>query len=75
MAQEGFSLLTASGDTIARTMTTAIYHLLNNPDLLARLRTELALVMPGPNDQVELQNLESLAWFVSIAQLRSATTG
>jgi len=69
MAQEGFSVLVASGDTIGRTMTTAVYHLLANPHLLARLREELAPVMPGPNDEVELHQLESLTWLVSIARI------
>lgn len=69
MAQEGFSVLVASGDTIARTMTTAVYHLLANPHLLARLREELAPVMPGPNDEVGLQQLECLTWFVSFAHV------
>lgn len=67
MAQEMFSILTASGDTIGRTLTMAVYHLLANPDHLGKLREELASVMPGPNDEVELQQLESLPWLVSFA--------
>lgn len=65
MAQEGFSVLTASGDTIARTLTAAIYHLLANPEYLGRLRDELDSVMPDPNTLVHLQSLENLTWFVS----------
>lgn len=69
MAQEMFSILTASGDTIGRTLTMAVYHLLANPHHLGKLREELASVMPGPNDEVELQQLESLPWLVSFAQV------
>lgn len=65
MAQEGFSVLTASGDTIARTLTAAIYYLLANPEYLGRLRDELDSVMPDPNTLVHLQSLENLTWFVS----------
>lgn len=69
MAQEGFSVLVASGDTIGRTLTTAVYHLLANPDMLGRLREELVAVMPGPYDEVELHQLESLTWLVSFAHI------
>lgn len=69
MAQEGFSVLVASGDTIARTLTTAVYHLLANPHVLGRLREELVTVLPGPNDEVELRQLESLSLLVSLAQI------
>lgn len=69
MAQEGFSVLVASGDTIARTLTTAVYHLLANPHVLGRLREELVTVLPGRNDEVELRQLESLTWLVSLAQI------
>ena len=41
MAQEAFSILTASGDTVARTMTAAMYHLHANPWTLRRLKKEL----------------------------------
>lgn len=69
MAQESFSVLIASGDTIARTLTTAVYHLVANHDLLGRVREELVTIMPGPNDEVELHQLESLTWLVSFAQI------
>ncbi|KAK7697488.1 hypothetical protein SLS64_013500 [Diaporthe eres] len=66
MAQEGFSVLVASGDTIARTLTTAVYHLLANPHVLGRLREELVTVLPGPNDEVELRQLESLSLLTAV---------
>ncbi|KAK2758476.1 cytochrome P450 [Colletotrichum kahawae] len=66
MAQEGFSVLTASGDTIARTLTTAIYHLLANPAYLEQLRDELDSAMPDPNASVHLKSLESLTWFPAV---------
>lgn len=69
MAQEAFTVLTASGDTIARTLTTAVYHLVANPHLLGRLREELTAVMPGPKYEVKLQQLENLTWFVSFTHI------
>lgn len=69
IAKQAFSVLTASGDTIARTPTKGAYHLLANPHFLSRLREELATVMPGPRAGVELRQLESLPWFVRAAQM------
>ncbi|KAF3804593.1 Trichodiene oxygenase [Colletotrichum gloeosporioides] len=66
MAQEGFGVLTASGDTIARTLTTAIYHLIANPEYLGRLRDELDSVMPDPNASTHLKSLENLTWFPAV---------
>ena len=66
MAEEGFSILTASGDTIGRTLTTAVYHLLANPEHVIRLREELASVMPNPMGDPELVQLENLPWLVRL---------
>lgn len=65
MAQEGFTVLTASGDTIGRTLTTAVYHLLSNPNHLAKLKEELRAAMPDSNMDVPLSKLENLPWTVS----------
>lgn len=69
IAKEAFSVLTASGDTTASTLTKGAYHLLANPQPLSRLREELATIMPGPRADVESRQLESLPWFVSAAQM------
>lgn len=66
MAQEGFSVLTASGDTIARTITTTLYHLLSNPPYLAKLRQELISVIPNPTTDVDLDKLENLPYFTAV---------
>lgn len=70
LEQEAFTILTASGDTTGRNMTTALYHLLANPAHLARLRDELRGVMmpnnsPG-DDDVDVTRLEELPWFTAV---------
>ncbi|KAL0778599.1 hypothetical protein CaCOL14_004857 [Colletotrichum acutatum] len=69
MAQESFTVLTASGDTIGRTPTTAVYHLLSDPNQLAKLKEELRAVMPDSSMDVPLRKLESLPWIVICSQV------
>ncbi|KAF2467747.1 cytochrome P450 [Lindgomyces ingoldianus] len=66
MAQEGFSILSASGDTIARSMTAAMYHLHANPPVLKRLKEELKQAMPNPYAHVDLATLEALPWLTAV---------
>lgn len=66
IAQEGFVVLVAGGETTARVLTTATYHLLANRETaLLRLKEELASVMPEPDTQVDVKSLEQLPWLVS----------
>ncbi|KAL8929508.1 MAG: hypothetical protein Q9208_001177 [Pyrenodesmia sp. 3 TL-2023] len=65
IAQEGFILMSAGGETTARTLTTAIYHLLASAgDALCALKTELATVMEYPDSRPNLSVLEQLPWLV-----------
>ena len=65
MGQEAFSIVAAGGETVARTLTTATYHLLSNPAMLERLRNELREVQPDPRVLPGVQKLEQLPWLVS----------
>ena len=59
IAQEGFVVLIAGGETIAQVLTSATFHLLTNKSTaLAKLKIELANVMLDPNTRVELSVLE-----------------
>ncbi|KAF2121054.1 cytochrome P450 [Lophiotrema nucula] len=66
MAQEGFSILSASGDTIARTMTAAMYHLHANPATLQCLREELRQAMPDPYSEADLAKIEALPYLTAV---------
>ena len=65
MGEEAFSIIAAGGETIARTLTTATYHLLSNPTTLERLRRELRELQPNPHILPEVKQLEHLPWLVS----------
>ena len=62
--QEAFSIYAAGGETLARTLATATYHLLSNPDVLQRLRIELREVQCDPKLQLDIRVLENLPWLV-----------
>ena len=66
IAQEGFVLLVAGGETTARVLTTATFHLLANKEtVLLRLKQELATVMVDPDMELDVKTLEQLPWLVS----------
>lgn len=66
IAQEGFVIVVAGGETTARVLTTATFHLLANRDTaLLRLKGELALAMPDPDARIGTAALERLPWLVS----------
>ncbi|KAL8808403.1 MAG: hypothetical protein Q9200_004294 [Gallowayella weberi] len=52
LAQEGFTVIVAGGDTTARVMSLGIFHLLANPRVLRRLQEELDAVMPASSDNM-----------------------
>ena len=66
IAQDGFVVLAAGGETTGRVLTNATYHLLANKETaLQRLKGELASVMPDPNMRADIKTLERLPWLVS----------
>ena len=64
MGQEAFSIIAGAGETVARTLATATYHLLSNPDVLERLRIELKEVQCDPKLELDIRVLETLPWLV-----------
>ena len=66
MSQEGFSIIAAGGETVARTLTTMTYHLITNPPILAKLRRELQSAQPDPLNPLPFKELEQLPWLVGL---------
>ena len=65
IAQEAFVVLVAGGETTARVLTTATFHLLaNKGTALARLKKELFAAMEDPDVEVDVKALEQLPWLV-----------
>jgi len=67
MSQEITVLITAGSDTVARILQNAIFHLVVNPEVLARLRTEIIQVMPEIYSTPSVKTLKELPWLVSPA--------
>ncbi|CAD6568443.1 MAG: hypothetical protein ASARMPRED_001717 [Alectoria sarmentosa] len=67
IAQEGFVVLVAGGETTARVLTTATFHILAKKEtVLLRLKEELATVMVDPDTQVDVKTLEQLPWLTAV---------
>ena len=65
IAQDGFVVMVAGGETTARVLTAATYHLLTNKDtILARLQKEVGAIDVDSNTRPDLKTLERLPWLV-----------
>lgn len=64
IAQEGFALIAAGGETTARILTIATFHILANPPVLTRLQNELKVSMVDPMELPNLGVLRELPWLV-----------
>ncbi len=66
MAQEGFVVIAAGGETTAQVLATATFHLLvNQESALVRLKDELAVAMKDPNTRPDWSTLQKLPWLLS----------
>ena len=66
VAQEAFVVLVAGGETTARVLTTATFHILANREtVLLRLKEELTTAMTDPDENIDMKTLEQLPWLVS----------
>jgi len=63
---EAAAILGAGAVTTAWTLTTALYHLVVQPEKLKRLRTEIRSVMPDPFQPATLQQLEQLPYLTGV---------
>lgn len=65
LVDEGLVILIAGTETTARTISTAVFHLLNNQSLLQTLREELETLPPRQNHEYSYTELQSLEFLVS----------
>lgn len=65
--EEGFEILAASADTLSRVTSVGLFHLLDNPHVLTRLREELDSCLPqkGATKHPSLNSLESLPYLTA----------
>lgn len=70
LGQEGFVAIAAGGETCGRMMTNALYHILANKDrVMPIVAKELAEVMPTPDVQPRLKDLERMPYLVRLPRL------
>jgi cytochrome P450 len=66
LSDEGNILIGAGSKTTAQILAILSYHLISNPDIMAKLRQELDTVMPDLNTPIKWQQLEQLPYLVSL---------
>ncbi|KND87287.1 Trichodiene oxygenase, partial [Tolypocladium ophioglossoides CBS 100239] len=68
LVDEGTTVIFAGTETTARSISVAIFYLLNNKALLQTLREELSTVTKGEDGQYPLQQLEALPFLTGCVQ-------
>ncbi|PYI35364.1 cytochrome P450 [Aspergillus indologenus CBS 114.80] len=66
LEDEGLVLFAAGTETTATTLSVAIFHILNDPAVLSKLRTELKQIMPTPHHPVTWRQLEKLPYLTAV---------
>lgn len=64
MANEVFNLLIAGSLTTSKTAVVAVYHILDNPEVCGRLRTELIEAIPDKHTMPSVKTLQNLPMLV-----------
>lgn len=65
LVEEGQLVVGAGADTTAHALTTTTFHLLDNPEKLAKLQKELREAIPDPSQPAKLSVVENLPYLVS----------
>jgi hypothetical protein len=79
--QEGQVVIGGGTETVGNALTVTTFHLLSNPDIMRRLKEELAEAIPDVTDIPSWQRLEQLPYLVSLSprlaspQFRDLLTG
>ena len=65
LVDEGLVVMAGGGEPTAHTLAVMSFHLINNPDILTKLKAELAEAMPDPTQILSCTRLEQLPYLVS----------
>jgi cytochrome P450 len=63
---DGISIVGGGLSTTADTLRIGTFHILNRPEVLKRLKAELATVMPDPTESPPLKDLEALPYLSAV---------
>lgn len=68
LLDEAIVLVGAGTDTTANTLAALTYHILANPDILKKLKTELAEAIPDVETLPESTRIETLPYLTAVIQ-------
>ncbi|KAH6606462.1 cytochrome P450 monooxygenase [Trichoderma cornu-damae] len=78
LMQEGLTVLLAGGETSSRLLAHTVFHLLDNPEILEKVKKEILDAAGDSKDLPDVKVLESLPWLAASVReslrLRAATT-
>lgn len=66
LIEEATTMMFAGGVTVGDTLMTGFFHLLSNPSILSRLRSEIQTVWKNPEERPELEKLEGLVFLTAV---------
>ncbi|RAL16880.1 cytochrome P450 [Aspergillus homomorphus CBS 101889] len=66
LMNEGFTLTVGGTETTARSLAIAMYHLIDRPEVLNKLREELKQVVPTPDSRPTWNELEKLPYMSGV---------
>lgn len=64
LTDDAFIIVAAASDTTGNAMTIATYHVLSNPTIYDKLKTELTGAFPSGNTKLDFLTLEKLPYLV-----------
>ncbi|EGE00701.1 hypothetical protein TESG_07995 [Trichophyton tonsurans CBS 112818] len=64
--QEGQLVVGAGTETTAWALTATLFYILDNPEILSRLRQELSVAIPDPNQPVSWTDLENIPYLNAV---------
>lgn len=67
VTQEAQVIIGAGSDTVANALTVTTFHILNNPEVLVKLKQELETAMPDRSAPTKLSIVERLPYLVSVS--------
>ena len=65
LSEEGILFVVAGNETTGNALSIITYHLLDNPEILTKLKAEIATIMLGSDMIPSWQQLERLPYLVS----------
>ena len=68
LRHEAESLIGAAIETTKSALSLASFHVLDNPDILRRLREEMMIAIPDPPNPPSLSELERLPYLTAVIQ-------